>query len=63
MKGIQDNSIRIRFASECKFESYKIKGQNVSYDEVMKDFLTNKKKLQIPTDRDKQTRVDKIDRI
>ena len=29
----------------------------------MKEYLTNKKKLQIPNDRDKQTRVDKIDNI
>lgn len=60
---LQKNSIQIRFSSEAQFERYNFHSQNISYEEVMKEFLTNRKKLQIPTDRDRQTRVDKIDRI
>ena len=57
------NSILIRFESEQVFEKFVFKGQTNSYQEVFKDFLVKKKKLQMPTDRDKATKPDKLDKI
>ena len=60
---MNENSILIRFASEQAFEKFAFKGQTNSYQEVFKDFLVRKKKLQMPTERDRATKADKLDNV
>lgn len=60
---LSTNSILIRFESEHTYEKFVFKGQTNSYQEVFKDFLVKKKKLTLPTDRDRATKPDKLDKI
>ena len=47
------NSIQIKFASESQYEKYPYKAEKISYGEILKEYLVAKKKLVIPTDKDK----------
>lgn len=57
------NKIFLRFHSEQKFEEFLFDGENISYKEVLKDYLAKKKKLVIPTEKEKMVHPDKADKI
>jgi hypothetical protein len=57
------NKIYIRFQSEQKFEEFKFSGENISCKEVLKDFLAKRKKLMIPTERERMIHPEKTDKI
>ena len=62
MSSLTKNFIQIRFASEQQFERFSLKGQSISYNEVMQK-LNQKKKISLNTEKDKILKPDKIDRI
>jgi len=59
---LSENSIQFRFASESTFDRIFFKSQNISYNEVMKE-LHRRKKIHLNTEKDKLTRVEKIDNV
>ena len=58
-----ENKIYVRFQSEKDFEEFKFSGENISYKEVLIDYLAKKKKLTIPTEKEKLVHPDKTDKI
>ena len=62
MTSLTENFIQIRFASEQQFERFVLKGQSISYNEVMQK-LNQKKRISLITEKDRILRADKIDRI
>ena len=62
MSSLTKNFIQVRFASEQQFERFSLKGQSISYNEVMQK-LNQKKKISLNTEKDKILKPDKIDKI